>query len=242
MTRDEEADGPLSTVLRARGFETVLCPVLVEAAPKDPGPLLQAAGRLADYDWIVCASARSVRALSRARSAPWPRGVRTAAVGEATARTLVEAGAMEPVLPEGDGADLLWEALRAEVSWRGLRVLVPTTPGGRRILIERLTEAGAEADAVEAYQMVPRAAEAVAREWAAAAPDALVIASPRVAQRLGEVLGIEVLNRLRLVVAIGATTARALEQLGVRCVVASGADFDAVADALVDGFAAEAEA
>jgi len=241
VTRDEEADGPLSTALRARGFEPVLCPVLVEAAPRDPDLLLQAAGRLADYDWIVCASARTVRALSRARAAPWPSGVRTAAVGEATARTLVEAGAMEPVRPEGDGADPLWEALRA-VSWRGLRVLVPTTPGGRRVLIEKLTEAGAHVDAVEAYQMVPRAAEEVAREWATAAPDAVVIASPRVAHRLGEILGPEVLNRLRLVVAIGTTTAAAIEQLGVRCVVAAGAEFQSVADALVEGFATEVEA
>lgn len=229
-------------VLRARAFESAVCPVLVEVAPKDPGPLLQAALRLGDYDWIVCASARSVRALCRARSAPWPRGVRTAAVGEATARALVEAGAMEPVRPDGDGADPLWETLRTLASWRGLRVLVPTTSGGRRILIERLTEAGAEVDAVEAYLMVPRAAEVVAREWAAAAPDAVVIASPRVARRLGEVLGADALKRLRLVVAIGTTTAAALQQLGVRCVVASGAEFGAVTDALVEGFATEAEA
>lgn len=240
MTRDEGAHGPLSTALRARGFEPVPCPVLIEAEPEDPDPLIQAARRLADYDWVVCASARSVRALSRARSAPWPRGVRTAAVGEATARALVEAGAVEPVRPDGDGADPLWEVLRTVVSWSGLRVLVPTTPGGRLVLIEKLTDAGASVDAVEAYRMVPRAAEVVAREWAAAAHDGVVIASPRVAHRLSEVVGINGLNRLRLVVAIGTTTADALGRLGVRCVVASGAEFGAVADALVDALAGEA--
>ena len=116
VTRDEEADGPLSTALRARSFEPVACPVLVEAEPEDPDPLLRAARLMGEYDWIVCASARSVRALGRARRAPWPVAVRTAAVGEATARALFEVGAMDPIRPAGDGADPLWEALRVAVS------------------------------------------------------------------------------------------------------------------------------
>ena len=233
VTRDEAADGPLGAALRARAFAPVACPVLVEAPPEDTHALAQAAGQLARYDWIVCASARAVQAVTRARGRTWPPQARTAAVGAATARAIAQAGVREPVVTApADGADALWTVLRDAAAWSGVHALVLTTDGGRRLLADRLRESGALVDEVEAYRMAPREAAAIARDWTAAAPDAVVIASPRVAMTLTEAVGTEALTALRCVVAIGATTAAALTHLGVPCVTAAVADFAAAADTL----------
>jgi uroporphyrinogen-III synthase len=233
VTRDEPGDGPLSRALAAAGFVPGPCPVLVEQAPADPDALARAAASLERYAWVVCASARSVRALAAARNSPWPAGVRTAAVGARTARALADAGATpEPLVAEDDGADALWTQLQHADAWPGRRVLVPTTPGGRRVLVDALVTAGALVDEVEAYRMAERPAASIAGAWAAAAPDAVVVASPRVAAVLGRAVGADALRQLRGVIAIGATTAAALEALGVTAVTPARADFGAAAQAL----------
>ena len=233
VTRDEAADGPLASALAAAQFVPVACPVLVEGPPADPAALARAGQALHAYDWIVCASARSVAALIAARRGPWPAGVRTAAVGPRTAAALVAAGAAAaPLTGEGDGAEALWARLRAADTWPGRRVLLATTPGGRRSLADSLVAAGAVVDEVEAYRMAARPARAIVEAWAAAAPDAAVVASARVAGALVEALGAAPLRTLAAVVAIGHTTAAALADAAVPCVVAARADFSEAVRAL----------
>ena len=241
VTRDEAADGPLSRALAAAAFAPCSCPILIEAPPADPEALGHAATTLDRYDWIVCASLRSVRALAHARTRPWPAGVRTAAVGAQTARALQDAGATPPPLAgDGDGADALWTRLRDADTWPGRRVLVATTPGGRRGLAEALSAAGAQVDEVETYRMEVRPAAAIVSDWRAAAPDAAVIASPRVATVLVEAVGAGALRDLRAIVAIGHTTAAALTAATVAAAIADAADFTAAARTLASLRDAEA--
>ena len=219
----------------------VNCPVAVEGPPADPGPLELAAAQLERYGWVICASVRSVAALKRARTTAWPRGLRTAAVGHATARALLDAGAdPAPIVGDEGGADALWEALRHADRWPGRRVLIPTTPGGRRLLIDRLVEAGAQVDVVEAYRMQNLPPYAIVGAWHDSAPNAAVIASPSAAEALVRALGLPALARLQAVVAIGRTTAEALNRLGLPCLVAERTDFVDVARTLAAHRAAEA--
>jgi uroporphyrinogen-III synthase len=234
VTRDEPEDGPLSAALRAQGLTPVACPVLVEGPPADPAALAAAAATLEQHDWVVAASARAVRAITRARGGPWPAGLRTAAVGAATAAALAEAGVTHPTLvaPEA-GADAL-VTLLADVDWLERRVLVLTTPGGRTILAEHLRAAWAIVKEVEAYQMLPRPLDDIAHDWHAAAPEAAVIASPRVAELLAAAIGADTLRALRVVVAIGPTTRLALERLGVPSDMPAQADFEECARLVAD--------
>lgn len=240
VTREESDDGPLATALRANGLTPSICPVLVEAPPADPAPLEAAARTLEQYDWVVAASARSVRAIARARGIPWPADIRTAAVGAGTAAAFVEAGITRPTLvaPE-PGAEALVELL-ADVDWVGRRVLVPTTPGGRPILAEHLRGAWAIADEIEAYVMHARAPGDIAGGWHASAPEAAVIASPRVAELLTAAVGADALRALRVVASIGATTRVALERLGVSSETPTHADFAECARLLADAVRREA--
>ena len=196
--------------------------------------LAHAAATLDRYNWIVCASVRSVRALAQARTPPTMAGRGAdGSVGAQTARALQDAGAIPPpIAGDGDGADALWTRLRDADRWPGRWVLVPTTPGGRRVLAEALAAAGAQVDEVETYRMEVRPAAAIASDWRAAAPDAAVIASPRVATALVEAVGAGALRDLRAIVAIGDTTAAALTAATVTAAVADAADFSAAAHTL----------
>ncbi|MGH9387737.1 MAG: uroporphyrinogen-III synthase [Vicinamibacterales bacterium] len=216
LTRDEASDRSLRAALVDSGFEPVSCVVMEEEPPADPTALGEAALTLERYDWVVFASARSVRALLRARGTAWPKGIRTAAVGPQTAKALVEAGAdPPPVVADLEGADALWNVLKGLEDWAARRVLVPTVPGGLQILATQLRNAGARVHEVEAYRMSPRPEQFVRADWAAAEPDAVVIVSPSGGHALVRAIGAETLNRVCAVVSIGPTTSSALSALGV---------------------------
>lgn len=227
-TSDDDRADVLAASLRALGLTPVACPVLIETPPADPTMLAEAARSLDGRAWVIVASVRAVRALTAARGRPWPAGVRTAAVGPATAQALRDAGVTTPVLTAPTaGAEALWDALSG-LSWRGCDALVPTTPGGRTLLADRLRAAGAAVDEVEAYRMEPRPGLAIARDWTAATPEAVVLASAGAAGALVAAIGAEALGAVR-VVAIGATTAAALAAAGVRCESPAQASFEAAA-------------
>lgn len=225
VTRDEDEHGALTSALVAEGFQPVRCAVMQESPPPDPAALAAVAADLEAFEWIICSSVRAVTALAGARTTAWPRGVRTAAVGPRTAAALESVGAdPEPFVGRSEGADALWAEL-AKMEWTGRRVLVPTVPGGRRVLIDGLRQAGAVVTEVEAYQMAPRAAAQIRVDWSAAAPDAAVISSPSTASGLIAGVGTDALAALSAIVAIGPPTAAALAAAGVSCQQAARADF-----------------
>lgn len=224
MTRDEPADGALHGALRDLGCEPVSCVVLDEHPPADAAALRAAAESLEQFDWVICSSVRAVKAIALARSRPWPANVRTAAVGARTADALVNAGAVPPpIVGDAGGAEALWATL-STLRWTGARVLLPADPGGRPVLGRSLRAAGARVEEVEAYRMMPRSDDRIRADWAAAHPDAAVIASPKVAARLAGAVGVDALNALTAIVAIGPATSAALTAAGVRHDVSPRAD------------------
>ncbi len=235
VTRDESPDGALQQALRATGAEPRACVVMEAQPPDDPLPLSRAAANLSGYAWMICASARAVEAVVQARPQPWPRGLRSAAVGEMTARALVEAGAdPPPVVAARPGAEALLKCLLPCDSWPGRRVLIPRAKDGKRDLVDGLRDQGALVDDVEAYRMRPRADAEIRRAWSAARPDATVIASPPAAETLVRALGVPALRELKAVVAIGATTAATLASLGIDAAVPTTASAAAAARCLAE--------
>lgn len=233
VTRDEDANGPWHLALKEAGFEPVAMPIVTEGPPPDAARLEASARDLSDYDWVICASARSVRALSEARGSQFPDRPRTAAVGIVTAAAMRAAGAANPIVAEKAGAAALWDRLRGEDTWRGRRVLIATVPGGRQELINGLRAAGAIVDAVDCYAMHTRPATEIKRDWDAARPDAALLASPSIVQRLADAIGVDALRGLRAIVPIGLTTAAALANIGIESLPPEIATFEAVVEELV---------
>ena len=191
VTRDEAADGPLSRALDAAPLRTVAVPGAGRAATgrsRGPRPHRPPPGTL-----------RLDRLRQRAIGARAGRGPADAVAGGHAHRggrpsdragVAVEAGTTRPPLvADGDGAEALWARLRDADAWPGRRVLLPTTPGGRRGLADALPRPGRRWRRSRRIGWRPGPPAAIAGDWQAAAPDAAVIASPRVATVLVGVLG-----------------------------------------------------
>ncbi|HWI20449.1 MAG TPA: uroporphyrinogen-III synthase [Vicinamibacterales bacterium] len=232
VTRDDEGEGAVRRALENAGFVAVACPVIVEGPPPDPERLHAAARGLERFDWVICASVRAVRALTAARGSRWPKRLRTAAVGKATAAAMREAGASDPVVGEAFNAKALWETLRSLDDWQGKKVLVPTVAGGRQELIEGLRKQGAHVTEVEAYTMTARPHDAIRRDWVHADPEAVILGSPATARRLIHAVGVDALAELKAIIAIGPTTHAALKEAGLSARMPREATFLSAVDEL----------
>lgn len=227
VTRDEERGGPLTRELESLGL-----PVLVWAAiqvmPADTTRLDEALRRAQSFDWIVFTSRHAVAAVTGRLPAP-PQGVRTAAVGHATAAVLRRhAWPVDLVPPEPSAAGLV--AAFAAAGWaQGARVLYPASSRALPTLASGLTQLGADVTTVEAYRTASGSALDVeeCRSWIARkGVGAVTFASPSAVTELESALGQEDFARLLAAapaVAIGPTTARALTERGYASTLAESA-------------------
>jgi uroporphyrinogen-III synthase len=227
VTRAEERDGPLSTELKSLGL-AVLVWAAVRVLPADAAALEEALGRADSFDWIVFTSRHAVAAVTSRLSAP-RSGMRTAAVGRATAAVLKEHGwPVDLVAGEPSAAGLV-AAFAASGFARGSRVLYPASSRALPTLAVGLTQLGAEVTTVEAYRTVSGTALDVedCRSWIARdAVGAVTFASPSAVAELESALGKEDFGRLldrAPAVVIGPTTARALTERGYTPTLAESA-------------------
>jgi porphobilinogen synthase len=145
VTRPAGENDPLVAELTSRGYRVIAVPT-VTVRPADV-----AWPDLKDFDWIVVTSAAGVAALPQV-----PGGPRWAAVGEATARALLERGITVEVVP-------------AQASGVALAAAIPEVKGKRIALVRAsqadpdlpsaLRERGAVVDEIRAYETVEGPAE-----------------------------------------------------------------------------------
>ncbi len=238
VTRDEQPGGPLSRELASLGL-----PVLVWAAvrvlPADTAGLEEALSRADSFDWIVFTSRHAVAAVTTRLPAP-PRGVRTAAVGLATAAVLRQHGwPVDLTPPEPSAAGLV--AAFAEAGFgSGARILYPASSRALPTLASGLTQLGAQVTTVEAYRTVSGTALDIeeCRSWIARqAVGAVTFASPSAVSELESALGEEDFARLlgaAPAVAIGPTTAHALTERGYAPTLAESATLRGLARTSLD--------
>jgi uroporphyrinogen-III synthase len=217
VTRAEERNGPLCSLLRARGAAVVHWPAyrIVPGPRRSLRKALTAGER---YDWIVFTSANAVRAVA-ACGRSLPVRVRVAVVGEATAEAVRAEGWPIHLRPRhANGLALARSLIRRGV--RGRRVLLPQSERASPELAEALAAAGAHIERVIAYRLEPlRRANGSARRRERSRLDAITFTSPSTIDGLESRLGA---GRTRALLAqtpaivIGATTARALAKRGVR--------------------------
>jgi uroporphyrinogen-III synthase len=154
VTRAAAQAAALMDKLRAAGAIPVAAPAIEILPPDDLGPLQDAVAELSSFRWVVCTSsnaARALLALLADLALAWPSAVQVAAVGNATARALDDAGIPVAFQPTAAVA----EALARELPVReGDRVLWPHGDLANAALAASLTERGATVVAVLAYRTV----------------------------------------------------------------------------------------
>lgn len=220
LTRPRGRNEELAFLLEDEGAEVAALPMLELLPPTDARPLAAAAEHVSRYRWVLFTSPAAVDAFHEAlREAGTRRSLertRLGAVGPKTARALTQLGftvAAEAVDTTGAG---LFEALKHELQ-AGDEILLPVAEEGRTELREALIEAGFQVTIVAAYRAEAAPVDDALKESLLESPPrVIVLGSPRTAEALFDGLGETVDPMLAgaKLVAIGPTTAAALETLG----------------------------
>jgi uroporphyrinogen III methyltransferase/synthase len=160
VTRAADQAPALSGRLRELGAEVLEVPA-VRIARLDLDPLRSALERLSAYEWIVFTSRNGVslfweQLLSSGRDARALAGIKIAAVGAATAGSLLEHGIAVDVIPERFVAEGLLDALRDRDDVRGASMLHVGAEGARDVLRAGLEELGATVTLLSVYRSVPQ--------------------------------------------------------------------------------------
>lgn len=202
--------------LEARGI--VFRRPTAATSPLDPAPLASAIAEAPTFSWIVFTSVTAVhRFAEELRGAGRDAGslaAKVACVGPATARAAEGEGWRPAVVaPEGTGASLAREVAARSAPGESALVVRPETRSAFPAAI--LEGAGLRTTSVAAYRIVPTPeAAAIATDLAAGRFDAVVATAPSAAQAILDApSGAAGLARVKRV-AIGPTTASALERAG----------------------------
>ena len=161
ITRPAEQAAGLTQALEALGAQVTPLGAIAIVPIADPAPLDAAIAQLASYDWLVFTSVNGVRAFARRLAATghaWgERGAaRVAAIGPATADSLVAQGVVVDLLPDAYVAEGILATLeqRGEIAWR--RFLLPRADIAREALAHELQRQGAQVDEIAVYRTVTR--------------------------------------------------------------------------------------
>jgi uroporphyrinogen III methyltransferase/synthase len=110
------------------------------------------------YDWIVFTSVNGVtfffeQLFSDQKDVRALNHMRTAAIGPATAKRLLDFGLNSDIVPETYRAESVVEAFSKE-DIKGKKILLPRAKTARPILPDELTKMGANVDEIAAYQTI----------------------------------------------------------------------------------------
>jgi uroporphyrinogen-III synthase len=209
------------------------------------------------YDWLIFASANAVRyTVARAQTLQiclseilLQSSVRTAVVGEATARAAAGFNLNVDFAPQKFVSDFLVKQFPDYPNLEGKRIFWPRTNIGREIIAEKFTEAGATVDCAIAYltvtpQFSPAQAQNIVDRIRQGKIDIITLTSSQAAQNLAVLLQIglgeenpgtiEVLLKNLKLAAIGPVTADTAKQyLGKIDVVADEHTMAGLTEALL---------
>ena len=170
VTRSADQSSQFARLLQAEGATVLEMPALEIRPPGSWQGLDRALAHLADFDWLILASANGVeyflgRLTELERDVRALAGIKIAVVGKKTAAVLKNYGLQPDFIPPNFVADSLVENFPESLV--GKKVLFPRVEsGGREILVQELAAQGAEVVEVAAYQSAcPQVIEPLA--WSA---------------------------------------------------------------------------
>ena len=156
VTRPRAEAGRFAELLEARGAEVFRFPTIETVPPASYRELDRALDALADYDWLVFTSVNGVRFFferlqHRRQDIRDLAGVRIAAIGPETARSVEACHLHVDAMPDAYVAEALLDVLKAE---NARRVLLPRAAEARAVLPDALRAFGARVDEVAAYRTI----------------------------------------------------------------------------------------
>jgi uroporphyrinogen III methyltransferase / synthase len=164
VPRTKDQAGSVSERLRAYGAVPEEVPTIAVEPPRTPQQMERAVKGLVTgrYQWVAFTSVNAVRAVREkleeyGLDARAFAGVKVAAVGEQTARALLDFGIKPDLMPEGDqsgeGLAAAWQPYDSVLDPIN-RVLLPRADIATETLVARLNDLGWETEDVTAYRTV----------------------------------------------------------------------------------------
>jgi len=155
VTRAREQASDLVKLLSDLGAECIECPTIKVVPPDDWKPLDTAVEHLSDYNWIVFTSVNGVkfffeRLFANGKDVRALGHLKTASIGPATAKKLLDFGINSDIIPESYRAESVVEAFQKE-DIKGKKILLPRAEEARPVLPVELTKMGATVDEIIAY-------------------------------------------------------------------------------------------
>jgi uroporphyrinogen III methyltransferase/synthase len=225
ITRPEGQSAWLARALREVGADPVEVPSIQILPPLQPELLREHMARLDFYQWLVFTSANGVRAAfdclrEIGRDSRALGSCRVAAIGPATRDALLAHGIRADVVPAEYRGEQVAEAILAQGSLRGQRVLLARAEQAREALPERLRAAGAELHVVAAYRTTGASEQQlvlIREQLHERSIDIVTFTSSSTAEHLVSGLGTDAARLLEhpLRAAIGPITAETLARLGI---------------------------
>jgi len=212
-----------------------------QVARLDLAPLRAELNRLSIYDWLIFTSQNAVaifweQLLGEGKDSRALSGLKIAAVGPATAGSLLEHGITVDVIPDRFVAEGLLEAMRARDDVARKKVLYVTAEGARDLLPRGLEEIGAEIKMIEAYRSIVdgEGAERLARAIEGGKVDLVTFTSGSAVRGYIDAVGEDLALRVPAV-SIGSQTSEALREAGVEVKAeAKESTLDGLVSAVVD--------
>lgn len=197
VTRPAHQADNLCRLIEASGGQVLRFPVLAIAETSDPDALDSLLRRLDQFKIAVFISANAVDfALNRLQvlRTPWPKSLRTVAVGKASAKALNRFGLSVDLTPSTtfNTEGLLEEPELQSVA--GKKIVIFRGEGGRELLAQTLAERGAEIEYAQCYRRLSAAPDQTRRDallsrWARGEVDVVTVTSNETLRNLFEMLG-----------------------------------------------------
>lgn len=157
VTRSAQQAGQLSQKLKALRAEVIEVPVISIGPPPSWNELDATLRNCDQYDWIVFVSVNAVeyclpRLVEVGKTIADLQQCKIAAIGPATSKSLQERGLQPDFVPSKFVAESVIAEFPGYPNLHGKKILWPRTNVGRTLIVDKLREAGAAVDMVQAYQ------------------------------------------------------------------------------------------
>lgn len=193
ITRPREHAQALAERIRAAGGDPVLFPTLEILPPEDSGAIANLIARLYSFQLAIFVSpTAAIKGCAAVNvRGGWPSGLRVAAVGAGTARTLEELGCSRVISPSGEADSEALAALPELRDLRGRSVVIFRGQGGREWLRGTLVARGARVEYAECYRRARPDADAggLLARWQRGGIEAVSITSTEGLENFAEMLG-----------------------------------------------------
>lgn len=214
VTRPAPKADRLLSLLRSKGARPIHFPTIEITDPESWAEVDAAIGRLGEgaYDWVVFTSANAVEKFTSRMSSPADfDGAKVGSVGAVTAEVLNGLGVHVDVVPDEFTGDAMSKAIGAGTG----RVLIPRVQNAPRSTVEALRGGGWTVDDVVAYRNVRPEGVRLEDDF-----DVVTFASGSAARNFAAMTDVVTSGsesgESKVVACIGAQTARAAREAGMK--------------------------